>query len=99
MFYPEAPNRTIWTHEMLYRPEQFKGQSGHEALEKRFKFTNDAVFDREDFAVAEGVQSNIDFARDETHLLGIEEGLLGVFQRSVDDAIKTNNLKANRNAW
>ncbi|MFO7788254.1 MAG: aromatic ring-hydroxylating dioxygenase subunit alpha [Halospina sp.] len=87
-FFPAGPDETVWTHEMLYRPEDFQGESGQRALEKRFRFTNDAVFDQEDFAVTEGIQSGINFEKDQTHILGLEEGLLGVFQRSVDGAIK-----------
>jgi len=94
-FYPLAPNRTIWTHEMLYHPDLFVGPKGQEALQKRFEFTNDMVFDNEDFEVAEGIQSGIQFESDE-HLLGLEEGLVGVFQKSVDDAIagKKRNIIA-----
>jgi len=87
MFFPIAPNQTIWTHEMLYRPADFQGKDAEKSLAKRFEFTNDVVFDGEDFAVAEGVQSGIEFAPNEVHTLGLEEGLLGMFQASVDAAI------------
>ncbi|MFT4242147.1 MAG: SRPBCC family protein [Acidovorax sp.] len=40
MFFPLAPDQTLWTHEMLYRPSQFRGDAGQEALEKRFNYTN-----------------------------------------------------------
>jgi phenylpropionate dioxygenase-like ring-hydroxylating dioxygenase large terminal subunit len=86
MFFPESANRTIWTHEMLYLPENFKGQKGKEALTKRFEFTNDDVFDNEDFAVAEGVQSGIEFEEDE-QIIGLEEGLLAIFQENISKAI------------
>lgn len=85
-FYPEAPDRTIWTHEMLYRESDFAGEHGEAALAKRFKFTNDIVFDLEDFAVAEDVQMGLCYGGNEFHTLGLEEGLLGIFQNSVDQA-------------
>jgi phenylpropionate dioxygenase-like ring-hydroxylating dioxygenase large terminal subunit len=86
-FYPEAPDRTIWTHEMLYRPAQFQGEEGQKALAKRFTYTNDAVFDREDFAVAEDVQLGLANGANEYHTLGLEEGLLAIFQHSIDAAL------------
>ncbi len=46
-FWPLAPDRTIWTHEMLYRDADFTGSAGQSALAKRFRFTNDTVFDQE----------------------------------------------------
>ena len=87
-FYPEAPDRTIWTHEMLYRPSDFEGQEGQAALGKRFDYTNDKVFDLEDFAVAEKVQAGLRYGGNEFHTLGLEEGLLAIFQRSVDQALR-----------
>jgi phenylpropionate dioxygenase-like ring-hydroxylating dioxygenase large terminal subunit len=86
-FYPEAPDRTIWTHEMLYRPSQFEGEEGQRALAKRFTYTNDAVFDLEDFAVAEDVQLGLANGANEYHTLGLEEGLLAMFQHSIDAAL------------
>lgn len=86
-FYPEAPDRTIWTHEMLYRPSQFEGEEGQRALAKRFAYTNDAVFDLEDFAVAEDVQLGLANGANEYHTLGLEEGLLAMFQHSIDAAL------------
>ncbi len=87
MFYPEAPDRTIWTHEMLYRPSAFEGEAGERALAKRFTYTNDTVFDQEDFAVAEDVQLGLLHGANTFHTLGLEEGLLAVFQRNIDDAM------------
>lgn len=52
-FYPVAADKTIWVHDMLYEAERFDGDRGRAELEKRFKFSNDVVFDNEDFAVAE----------------------------------------------
>ncbi|HEU4734598.1 MAG TPA: SRPBCC family protein [Kofleriaceae bacterium] len=87
-FYPEAPDRTIWTHEMLYRESDFVGEAGQAALAKRFQYTNDVVFDTEDFAVAERVQESERFGINEFHTLGLEEGLLAVFQRSIDQMLE-----------
>ncbi|WP_266168930.1 aromatic ring-hydroxylating oxygenase subunit alpha [Dyella subtropica] len=86
-FYPEAPDCTIWTHEMLYRATEFKGEEGQAALAKRFAYTNDAVFDNEDFAVAEHVQSGLLYGANEFHTLGLEEGLLAVFQQNIERAM------------
>ncbi len=86
-FHPEAPDRTIWTHDMLYRKSAFKGDKGEAALAKRFEFTNDAVFDLEDFAIAEDVQVGLRYGPNEFHTLGLQEGLLAVFQNSVDRAL------------
>ncbi|XAH23363.1 aromatic ring-hydroxylating dioxygenase subunit alpha [Xylophilus sp. GW821-FHT01B05] len=87
MFHPEAPDRTIWTHEMLYRPSHFQGDSGQKALGKRFDYTNDTVFDQEDFAVAEDVQLGLKNGANHVHTLGLEEGLLAIFQQSIDQAV------------
>lgn len=87
MFFPLAPDRTIWTHEMLYKPSAFQGEAGQQALEKRFDYTNDAVFDQEDFAVAEDVQRGLQYGGNEVHTLGLEEGLLAIFQQGIDRAM------------
>lgn len=86
-FYPQAPDRTLWTHEMLYREADFQGERGQEALARRFEYTNDVVFDLEDFAVAENVQAGLRHGANEYHILGLEEGLLAVFQRNVDQVL------------
>lgn len=86
-FYPEAPDRTIWVHEMLYRPQDFQGERGEAALAKRFEYTNDIVFDLEDFDVAVNVQAGLRYGANEYHTLGLEEGLLAMFQNSVDQAM------------
>ena len=85
-FWPQAPDRTLWTHDMLYREERFPGPAGQAALDKRFKFTNDIVFDCEDFAVAERVQQGMSFGGNAFHTLGLMEGLLAVFQQNIDRA-------------
>jgi phenylpropionate dioxygenase-like ring-hydroxylating dioxygenase large terminal subunit len=87
MFWPLAPDRTIWTHEMLYRAEDFAGSEGQSALEKRFKFTNDDVFDQEDFAIAEEVQRTLPYGASDHHVLGLAEGLLAMFQSNIDSRL------------
>ena len=75
---------------MLYRPEQFHGEAGMKALEKRFSYTNDVVFDGEDFAIAEGVQRGLVQGGNTMHTLGLEEGLLAIFQQNIEDAMMGN---------
>jgi len=87
-FYPETADQTIWTHEMLYRKSEFEGECGKAALAKRFDYTNDVVFDLEDFAIAESVQVGLRNGANEFHTLGLEEGLLGIFQKSIDQALR-----------
>ncbi|MEQ8967666.1 MAG: SRPBCC family protein [Azospirillaceae bacterium] len=82
-----TPDRTIWTHEMLYHPDAFVGEKGQAALAKRFAFTNDVVFDTEDFRVAEQVQAGLRDGGNAYHTLGLEEGLLAVFQDTIDAAV------------
>ena len=53
-----------------------------------FDYTNDKVFDLEDFAVAEKVQAGLRYGGNAFHTLGLEEGLLAIFQRSVDQALR-----------
>lgn len=86
-FWPLAPDRTIWTHEMLYRADDFTGSAGQSALEKRFHFTNDTVFDQEDFAIAEDVQRNLTRGGSDHHILGLAEGLLAMFQTNIDERL------------
>ena len=84
MFHPLGAEETLWTHEMLYRPEDFPGEKGQAGLRKRFDYTNDVVFDREDFLVAEDVQRGIRFGANEYHTIGTEEALISHFQANVD---------------
>ncbi|WP_219806421.1 MULTISPECIES: aromatic ring-hydroxylating dioxygenase subunit alpha [unclassified Streptomyces] len=86
-FWPLAPDRTVWTHEMLYRADDFPGSLGQSALEKRFRFTNDTVFDQEDFAIAEDVQRNLTRGGSDHHVLGLAEGLLAMFQTNIDQRL------------
>jgi phenylpropionate dioxygenase-like ring-hydroxylating dioxygenase large terminal subunit len=87
IFHPLSPGRSVWTHEMLYRADDFQGSSGQSALEKRFVFTNDTVFDQEDFAVAEDVQKNLIRGGNRFHTLGLAEGLLAMFQDNIDERL------------
>jgi len=72
---------------MLYRADDFQGSRGQSALEKRFVFTNDTVFDQEDFAVAEDVQKNLIRGGNRFHTLGLGEGLLAMFQDNIDERL------------
>ena len=84
-FYPLAPDKTLWSHEMLYRDADYAGEEGQDTLAKRFA-NIDAVFEHEDFGVVESVQKGLPYG-DEYHTLGLEEGLLAMFQNSVDRRI------------
>lgn len=79
---------------MLYQPDRFKGEKGQAALEKRFRFTNDVVFDQEDFAISEGIQSSLRSRANRTHILGLEEGLLVRFQHNIDTAMAGEKVRA-----
>ncbi|WP_414986642.1 hypothetical protein [Acidovorax sp.] len=57
------------------------------ALTTRINYTNDAVFDNEDFAVAEDVQLGLIHGANNVHTLGLEEGLLAIFQQGIDRAM------------
>jgi carnitine monooxygenase subunit len=82
-FYPVTPDQTIWTHEMLYRESDYKGELGQENLAKRFENIN-TVFDQEDFGIAEDIQMGLSHCANEFHTLGLEEGLLAIFQENID---------------
>lgn len=84
MFHPLAHDRTLWTHEMLYHPSKFVGDKGQQALAKRFDYTNDVVFDLEDFLVAENVQVGMRYGANEFHVIGTEEALISRFQANID---------------
>jgi len=79
---------------MLYRPSRFQGEAGQRALEKRFSYTNDAVFDQEDFAVAENVQLGLAQGANSFHTLGLEEGLLAIFQQGIERAMSATGTHA-----
>ncbi|MBA3774404.1 MAG: aromatic ring-hydroxylating dioxygenase subunit alpha [Ramlibacter sp.] len=82
-FYPVAPDKTIWTHDMLYRAADYAGEEGQDALTKRFA-NIDAVFHHEDFGIVEGVQAGLRSGANEYHTMGLEEGLLAIFQNNID---------------
>jgi phenylpropionate dioxygenase-like ring-hydroxylating dioxygenase large terminal subunit len=87
IFHPISPSQSVWTHEMLYRAEDFQGPAGQAALEKRFVFTNDTVFGDEDFAIAETIQKNLLRGPNTHHTLGLAEGLLAMFQYNIDERV------------
>ena len=82
-FFPLAPDRTLCSQELLYLPDKFVGESGQKALLNRFLYT-EASLDDEDFMMTERVQANLLNGVNETHMLGLEEGLVMVFQEIVD---------------
>lgn len=82
-FYPIAPDKTIWTHDMLYREADYAGEEGQATLAQRFG-NIDAVFHHEDFGIVEGVQAGLHSGANTHHTLGLEEGLLGMFQHNID---------------
>lgn len=84
-FFPLASDRTIWTHEFLYRPESFTGEAGQKSLKNLFVYLNDVVYDSEDYTMAEKVQENLLDGVNENHMLGLEEGLIMVFQDIVSN--------------
>jgi len=87
IFYPLSAGRSVWTHEMLYRADDFPGSEGQSALEKRFVFTNDTVFGDEDFAIAEDIQKNLVRGGNTHHTLGLAEGLLAMFADNIDQRL------------
>lgn len=89
-FFPLAPDRTIWTYEFLYRPDPFSGETGQRSLKNLFRYLNEAVYDSEDYMIAEKVQENLLNGVNETHMLGLEESLVTVFQDIVRDEMETS---------
>jgi hypothetical protein len=83
-FYPESPDKTIWTHEMLYNEANYPGEAGQETLTKRFENIHEALFDREDFGIAEDIQVGLRYGANEYHTMGLEEGLVALFQENID---------------
>ena len=88
-FFPLAPDRTIWTYEFLYRPDPFSGETGQRSLKNLFCYLNEVVYDSEDYMIAEKVQENLLNGVNETHMLGLEESLVGVFQDIVGDKMES----------
>lgn len=85
-FYPLSADRTLWTHTMLYREADYQGELGKATVTKRLESIH-AVFDTEDFAIAEHVQTGLRHGGNEFHTLGLGEGLLAIFQENVDRAL------------
>ena len=81
-FLPLAPDRTLWSQELLYLPDNYVGESGQKALRNRVLYT-EVFLDDEDYTMAERVQANLLNGVNETHMLGLEEGLVMVFQEIV----------------
>ena len=81
--FPLAPDRTLYSHELLYLPDRYVGESGMKSLRNRFLY-NEVLFEEEDFAIAEKVQIRLLSGVNETHMLGIEEGLIMLFQANVN---------------
>ncbi len=82
-FLPLAPDRTLWSQELLYLPDKYVGESGRRALRNRLLYT-EVLLDDQDFTMAERVQANLLNGVNETHMLGLEEGLVMVFQEIVN---------------
>lgn len=83
---PLAPDRTLCSQELLYLPDKYVGESGQKALRNRFLFS-EALLDDEDYMMAERVQANLLNGVNETHLLGLEEGLVMLFQEIVNERL------------
>ena len=82
-FYPIAPDKTIWCHGMYHLKGHYETAEEQEALTARFA-NIDAVFGHEDFGIAEKCQTTLKHGP-AYHTLGLEEGLLAIFQQSVDE--------------
>ncbi len=82
-FYPLAPDKTIWCHGMYHLKGRYQDEEGQQMLTQRFA-NIDAVFGHEDFGVAEKCQTTLRYGPS-NHTIGLEEGLLAVFQQSVDE--------------
>ena len=87
--FPLAPDRTLSTHELLYLPDRYVGESGRKSLLNRFLF-NEVLFDDQDFAMAEKVQRNLQNGVNDTHMLGLEENLVLFFQECVNKQIESS---------
>lgn len=81
-FYPIAPDKTIWCHGMYHLKGHYQDEEGQKILAERFS-NIDAVFGHEDFGNAEKCQKFLRHGPD-FHTLGMEEGLLAIFQQNVD---------------
>lgn len=86
-FYPEGPDKTIWTHEMLYMEENYPGEEGQKILAARFDNVHSNLFDKEDFGIAEDIQKGLRHGANEFHTMGLEEGLVALFQENIDQRL------------
>ena len=89
-FLPLAPDRTLCSQELLYLPDKFVGESGQKALRNRLLYT-EVLLDDQDYAMAERVQANLLNGVNETHMLGLEEGLVMVFQEIVNKRLSARD--------
>ena len=87
--FPIAPDRTLYSHEFLYLPDRYVGESGRKALKNRFLY-NEVLFDDQDFAMAEKVQQNLCNGVNDSHMLGLEEGLVLFFQECINKQIESS---------
>ena len=85
-FLPLAPDRTLWSQELLYLPDKYVGESGQKTLRNLLLYT-EVTLDDEDYTMAERVQANLLNGVNETHMLGLEEGLVMVFQEIVNERL------------
>ena len=82
-FFPVAPDRTLYSYELVYLPDRYGGESGQKSLRNRFIYGGVVIGD-EDFAMAEKVQRNLQNGVNDTHMLGQEEQLVLFFHESVN---------------
>lgn len=97
-FLPLAPDRTLCSQEMLYLPDKYVGESGQRELRNRFLFT-EVTLDDEDYTMGERVQANLLNGVNETHMLGLEEGLLMVFQEIVSKRLAARDATTADSPW
>ena len=87
--FPLAPDRTLYSHELFYLPDRYVGESGRRALKNRFLYY-EVLSDDQDFAMAEKVQKNLRNGVNDTHMLGLEEGLVLFFQECINRQIESS---------
>ena len=91
-FLPLAPDRTLWSQELLYLPEKYVGEEGQKALRSRQLYM-EVVLDDQDFTMAERVQANLKNGVNETHMVGLDEELVMVFQEIVNERLAAHKAK------
>ena len=97
-FLPLAPDRTLCSLEQLYLPDKFVGESGQKALRNRLLHA-EASLDDEDYTMAERVQANLLNGVNETHMLGLEEGLVMLFQEIVNKRLAARDATTADSPW